>query len=133
MPDPSTADHPAGPRAAPEPGCLWVAANRPNGSPHVTPVWFVARDDALWFTTSSAARKAGLIIADGRVSLAYDGSADEGGAVAEGRATVMEVDARPDVIAAFAEKYDGWDARDPSQWGERILVRIDVDRWLLGP
>ncbi len=53
--------------------------------------------------------------------------------MAEGRATVMEVDARPDVIAAFAEKYHGWDAADPSQWGERILVRIDVDRWLLGP
>ncbi len=116
-----------------EPSCVWVAVNRADGAPHVTPVWFVNVDETLWFTTSAGARKADLLRADGRVSLAYDASADRGGAVAEGRAVIEEIDARPDVIAAFAEKYHGWDAADPSQWGPRILVRVDVDRWLLGP
>lgn len=133
MTPPSEADRPPAAGPAPRSSCVWVAINRPDGPPHVTPVWFVSVDDALWFTTSAAAHKAELMLADGRVSLAFDASADGGGAVAEGRAEVLEVDARPDVIAAFAEKYHGWDAADPSQWGARILVRVGVDRWLLGP
>ena len=36
----------------------WLATVWPNGRPHVTPVWGVWRDDALWFSCSRRSRKA---------------------------------------------------------------------------
>ncbi|MBA8794421.1 PPOX class probable F420-dependent enzyme [Friedmanniella endophytica] len=113
--------------------CVWVAVNRADGPPHVTPVWFVEHDESVWFTTPAATTKAKLLRADARVSLAVEGSAGSDGAVAEGTASLLSPADRPAVIAAFAAKYHGWDASDPHPWGERLLVRVDVTRWLLGP
>ena len=36
----------------------WVATVRPDGRPHVMPVWGVWLDDALWFSSSHESRKA---------------------------------------------------------------------------
>lgn len=36
----------------------WIATVWPDGRPHVTPVWGVWRDDALWFSCSRRSRKA---------------------------------------------------------------------------
>jgi hypothetical protein len=35
----------------------WLATVRPDGRPHVTPVWGVWLDDAVWFSASEDARK----------------------------------------------------------------------------
>jgi hypothetical protein len=36
----------------------WVATGRPNGTPHLMPVWGVWLEEALWFSSSRASRKA---------------------------------------------------------------------------
>ena len=110
----------------------WLTTLRPDGSPHTTPVWFVFDEDTFWIATGRRNVKAANMRADQRVSIAVDGSA-AAPLVAEGRAELMDVAATGRaVVAAFAEKYDGWDSADDSVDGPRVVVRVVVSRWLLG-
>jgi len=53
--------------------------------------------------------------------------------VAQGRAAIIGMADVPQmVLDCFARKYDGWDPRDNSIDGERVLLKISIDRWLLG-
>ncbi|MFC4242630.1 pyridoxamine 5'-phosphate oxidase family protein [Gryllotalpicola reticulitermitis] len=113
-------------------GHLWLAANRPDGAPHVTPMWFVYIDGTVWCSITKRSRKARLLAADPRVSFSAEGTAEAGGLVGESVATLVEVGERPGVIAAFGTKY-GWDAADAAPEGERALVRVEVARWLQVP
>ena len=50
-----------------------------------------------------------------------------------GRAAIISMADVPQmVLDGLARKYDGWDARDNSIDGERVLLKISIDRWLLG-
>jgi hypothetical protein len=35
-------------------------------------------------------------------------------------------------MEAFTVKYSGWDAADESQDGPRVVLEVQVNRWLLG-
>lgn len=126
-----------GPTAAPPSTAsartAWLTTLRGDGSPHTTPVWFVLTGDTLWIATSVSAVKARNVARDPRVSLAFDGTGDRP-AVAEGRAEALP---RPrehvEVLAAFAAKYDGWDAADEDPYGPRTLLRVTLTRWLMVP
>ena len=69
----------------------WVATVRPDGQPHVTPLLAVWVDEALWFCTGPAERKARNLEADPHVTFVtgcnlYSGGLDvvvEGEAVRE--------------------------------------------------
>ncbi|MEV0806942.1 hypothetical protein [Micromonospora sp. NPDC050200] len=37
----------------------------------------------------------------------------------------------PDVVAALAERYDGWDIATAGPDGQYVLFRVDVTRWLM--
>ena len=105
---------------------MWLCTLRRDGSPHVTPVWFVYADGTWWVGCDDRSVKARNVTADARVSLALE----DGGApvVAEGVAHVHR-DFPTEVVAAFAGKYGGWDVRQRE--GERVLLEIPVRRWLL--
>lgn len=49
-----------------------VATVDPNGAPHVVPLWFVWRDDAVYVSTRRPSRTWSNAVADPRVSLAID-------------------------------------------------------------
>lgn len=108
----------------------WLCTVRPDGSPHLTPVWFVFRDDTWWIGSGLRNVKVRNMAADPRVSLALqDGDAP---IVAEGRAQIHRGDFPDDIVAAFGEKYDSWDVTAVVQpGGERVLLEIPVGRWLL--
>jgi PPOX class probable F420-dependent enzyme len=53
----------------------WLATARPDGEPHLMPVWAVWMADALWFSCSNDSRKTRNLRADGRCSLATDDAA----------------------------------------------------------
>ena len=109
----------------------WLTTLRGDGSPHSTPVWFVVDGDVISVATAARNAKVRNLRSDPRVSIAVDGSA-AAPMVAQGSATVVPMGETPAGIAeAFARKYDGWDIRDESVDGERVLVRVRVDRWLL--
>ncbi|OKI06268.1 hypothetical protein A6A06_37080 [Streptomyces sp. CB02923] len=130
----------------------WLCTLRPDGSPHVTPVWFVFVRDTWWIGAERTSVKLRNVENDARVSLALEGG--EAPVVAEGRAKVWHVPpdgspqpaagqpaagaagpgsaaVPPDVAAAFIAKYD-WDATasPPSARG-RVLFEVPVGRWLL--
>ena len=109
----------------------WLTTLSADGSPHTTPVWFVADGESIWVATSAAAQKVRNLARDPRLSLAVDGSAPRP-QVASGRSAERACVEHPDIIVAFAAKYRGWDAADPTHYGPRVLLEIQVDRWLLG-
>lgn len=109
---------------------LWCCTLRPDGSPHLTPVWFAHVEGTFWIGTAARSVKVRNVRADPRVSLALpDGDAP---VVAEGDA-VVRTSGYPDaVVAALAAKYDGWDVRDPLGDGSPgALLEVRVRRWLM--
>lgn len=130
-PAPTSPPSPA-PGAAAAARCAWLTTLRADGSPHVTPVWFVLDGDTFWLATSTVTAKCRHLAREPRVALAVDGTG-AAPAVAEGTATVhRDVHEHPGILARLAEKYDGWDAADERQDGPRVLVEVRVERWLLG-
>lgn len=109
---------------------VWLCTLRADGSPHVTPVWFVYLRAAFWISSGERNVKVRNVSNDPRVSLALeDGDAP---CVAEGRALAHGDGLPTDVLAAFAAKYDGWDpAAEIEPFGPRVVLEIAVDRWLL--
>lgn len=110
---------------------VWMCTLRPDGSPHVTPVWFVYSEARWWVGSAERNRKVRNLARDPRVSLALeDGRAP---AVAEGRARLHRDGFPAEIVAAFASKYQGWDITAPEGGaaGARVLVEIPVTRWLL--
>ncbi len=100
-------------------------------------MWFVRDADVVWIATSRAAVKTRNLEHDPRVSLALDGSGrPHRRRGARGRPRPVRAagrEAHAAVLAAFAERYAGWDAADPSRYGARVLVEVVVERWLLRP
>ncbi|SCF27504.1 pyridoxamine 5'-phosphate oxidase family protein [Micromonospora chokoriensis] len=116
-------------RLAQEPN-VWLCTLRRDGSPHLTPVWFVYVAGTWWIGSGSRSVKVRNVIADPRVSLALEGG--NAPVVAEGTARVHRDDFPSTVVEAFAGKYDGWEVgRQVSPGGERVLLEIPVRRWLL--
>jgi PPOX class probable F420-dependent enzyme len=109
---------------------IWLCTLRANGSPHVTPVWFVHTDETFWVSSGERNVKVRNIAADPRVSMALeDGDAP---VVAEGTARLHRGPLRSDVLTAIAAKYDGWDAAAVVEpFGARVLIEVPVTRWLL--
>ncbi|WP_205856064.1 pyridoxamine 5'-phosphate oxidase family protein [Phytoactinopolyspora endophytica] len=109
---------------------VWLCTLRADGSPHVTPVWFVYLADRFWISSGARNRKVRNVVNDPRVSLALeDGDTP---CVAEGRAHVHTGTLREDVLAAISAKYGGWDAATQIEpYGPRVMLEIPVDRWLL--
>jgi hypothetical protein len=79
----------------------WLATVWPAGRPHVTPVWGVWHDDALWFSCSRRSRKALNLKANPLAVATTDDPANP--VIVEGEvAPVLERDS----IATFAEWCD---------------------------
>jgi PPOX class probable F420-dependent enzyme len=94
----------------------WVATVRPDGRPHLMPVWAVWVDGALWFSSSLGSSKARNIAADPRCSIATDNAWEP--VVIEGVASVVtDHDALARYIGLENEKYEtdySVDLLDPS-------------------
>ncbi|MBC8988842.1 MULTISPECIES: TIGR03618 family F420-dependent PPOX class oxidoreductase [Micromonospora] len=109
---------------------VWLCTLRRDGSPHMTPVWFVYADGVWWIGCEGRSVKARNVAADPRVSLALEDGVHP--VVAEGVARLHRAGFPPAIVAAFAEKYGGWDIRQPvTPDSERVLLEVPVRRWLL--
>lgn len=82
----------------------WVATIRPDGGPHVMPVWGVWMDDALWFSSSRASRKARNLATNPRCAVTTDNPFEP--VVIEGTAVLnKDASAISRFVAATNEKY----------------------------
>ncbi|MGC4804062.1 pyridoxamine 5'-phosphate oxidase family protein [Micromonospora sp. DT233] len=108
---------------------VWLCTLRPDGSPHLTPVWFLYRDDGWWICTQERNRKVRNLLADPRVSLALPDGVSP--VVAEGTASVVRPPFPASVVDGFRREYD-WDITTPAgPAGENVLLRVTVSRWLM--
>lgn len=106
----------------------WFVCVRPDGSPHVTPVWFVHVDGVWWVATAQRNVKVANVEHQDQVSLALS---DPGRpVVAQGRARIRRSDFPAAVSRAFAAKYDGWDISSDEPDGPRVLLEVETTRWL---
>ena len=94
----------------------WVATARPDGRPHLMPVWGVWDGGALWFSSSLASRKARNLSGRPRCSIATDNAWEP--VVLEGVARIItDHDALVRFILMVNEKYAtdyGVDFLDPA-------------------
>jgi PPOX class probable F420-dependent enzyme len=126
---------------------FWVATARPDGRPHVMPVWGVWLDGRLWFSSSLGSRKARNLAADPRCTLTTDDALNP--VVVDG---VAERVTDAERIAAFVDavnaKYDAdmtVEFQDPAVNGTYAVRAITViamthddftgspTRWRFGP
>jgi PPOX class probable F420-dependent enzyme len=107
---------------------IWLATVRPDGRPHLSPIWFVWVEERVWICPVDGAVKTRNVRANASVSVALEsGSAP---VVGEGVASVVPVaDAPRAVRDAFLAKYQ-WDIGADSEYGS--LLSITVRRWLFG-
>jgi F420H(2)-dependent biliverdin reductase len=110
---------------------VWLATVRPDGSPHLTPIWFVFVGGRFWLGTGAASVKVRNLAANPAVSVCLQDGNDP--LVAEGTASLAPRPFPDAVVEAFRSKYD-WDVTvdEDEDMGPLALVRIDVCRWLLG-
>ena len=106
----------------------WLATTRPDGRPHLSPIWFVWVDDRFWVCTTGSAVKVRNVGAQPAVAV----SLQDGGAplVAEGRAVIHTAPFPPAVAEAFRARFD-WDV-DGDPDGYDTMLEITVERWLMG-
>ena len=112
-------------------GNIWLATTRPDGRPHLTPIWFVYVRNRFWIGTGRDNVKTRNVASNPAVSVALEDGDDP--VVAEGTVTIHH-EARPDdVVDAFQAKYD-WDitVSPDSDIGIVTLWEITPTKWLFG-
>lgn len=116
----------------------WIATTRPDGRPHVTPVWGVWLDDALFFDGSPETRRGRNIAANPAVVAHLESGSDV--VIVEGEATELvgaPLALRARLAAAYTEKYEasGY-APTPDVWengGLYVLTPRKVLAWTSFP
>ena len=82
----------------------WLATVRPDGRPHVMPVWAVWDAGYLWFSSSLGSRKARNIDVEPRLTVTTDNALEP--VIVEGSAEQMlDLDARSRFIGLSNAKY----------------------------
>jgi PPOX class probable F420-dependent enzyme len=104
---------------------VWFATVRPDGRPHLVPIWFVIEGERWYVCTQADSVKARNLKANPAVSLALEDG--DHPYVVEGQA--RPVAATPTVAARFKAKYD-WDITADAQYSQ--VIEVTVSRRLLG-
>lgn len=110
---------------------IWLATVRPDGRPHLAPVWFVFVDGAFWVGTGAASVKVRNLATNAAATVSLeDGNAP---VVAECTGWVHPRPYPPAVVEAFASKYE-WDlaVEEDADVGTVTLVHLPVRRWIMG-
>lgn len=104
---------------------IWLATVRPNGKPHLVPIWFVWVDNKAYICTSSRSIKARNIAVNSNVVFALEDGNDP--LVVEGEARLVE-EIPQAVAAAFLRKY-GWAIQGDQVYN--ALIEINPRRVVL--
>jgi PPOX class probable F420-dependent enzyme len=106
----------------------WCATVRPDGRPHVMPVWGVWLDDRLWFSSSRQSRKARNLAVDPRCTVTTDDAQNP--VVVDGVAERVTDPGRiAEFVAAVNRKYDAdmtVDFQDPEVNGTYAVRPVTV-------
>jgi F420H(2)-dependent biliverdin reductase len=104
---------------------VWFATVRPDGRPHLVPIWFVREGDRWYVCTNPDSVKARNLKANSAVVLALEDG--DHPFVVEGQA--RPIDATPSLAEKFKAKYD-WDIMSDGEYSQ--VIEVTVSRHLLG-
>lgn len=104
---------------------IWLATTRPDGRPHLVPIWFVHEAGRFYICTQAQSVKARNLQNNGNVMLALEDG--DKAFVVEGTARAVQPVAN--VVSKFKEKFD-WDIATDSSYG--LVFEIEVKRQVMG-
>jgi F420H(2)-dependent biliverdin reductase len=104
---------------------VWLATMRPNGRPHLVPVWFVWLNAKIYVCMQPGSVKARNLQQQPRVSLALENG--DKPIIAEGEARFLPAPFPDAVNAAFKAKFD-WDIQ--KETGYQTMIEVVVEKWL---
>ena len=105
---------------------IWVATVRPDGRPHLTPVWFAWHEDKLYACIQGKSVKAANIETNPQIVLALEDGSKV--AICEGTGAFVAPPWPAAVSKIFQEKYD-W-AITPDGAYDRLL-KVTPIKWLV--
>lgn len=105
---------------------IWLASVRPDGRPHLVPLWFVWEAGAIFLCVQPDSVKVRNIAQNARVALALE----SGGTplIVEGEAALLPAPWPAGVVAAFQRKYN-WDISSDSDYG--TLIAVIPRKWMI--
>jgi hypothetical protein len=104
---------------------IWLACVRPDGRPHLTPVWFVWHAQQMYACIQAKSVKAGSLERNPRVALSLENGSSP--VICEGTVTFV-AEPWPQVVAdRFQTKYD-WNINTDADY-DRLLA-IKPVKWL---
>ncbi len=104
---------------------IWIGTVRPDGRPHLVPVWFVWSLGNIYVCIDANSVKAHNLAANPQVVMALEDGSNP--VICEGRAEQLQPPFPADVILEFKKKYD-WDILTDSQY--QMLVQVTPEKWL---
>jgi PPOX class probable F420-dependent enzyme len=104
---------------------IWLASVRPDGRPHLVPIWFVWLEGKIYLGTDPASVKVRNLRANPEVSLALEDGVQP--LICEGSARLLEEPIPDEVLSAFRTKYE-WDVKADAQY--HLVVEITPRKWL---
>jgi PPOX class probable F420-dependent enzyme len=103
---------------------MWLATVRPDGRPHLIPIWFAVHDGKWYFVTEPKSVKARNLQHNPRVALALEDGTNP--VVVEGVAKVVRP--TPEVIRLFQEKFE-WDITTDAQYS--MVYEVEITKRVL--
>jgi F420H(2)-dependent biliverdin reductase len=104
---------------------VWMATVRPDGRPHMVPIWFVVGADCWYICTAPGSVKARNLSRNPHIALALEDGTDP--YIVEGEARPAEPTA--EVIAKFQAKYD-WNIATETEYTQ--VFEVQLRRRLMG-
>jgi hypothetical protein len=108
---------------------VWLATTRPNGKPHLIPIWFVWLNERFYLCTSDEnSVKVRNLRADPRASVALEDGNNP--IIAECKAQISAKPFPSEVVQAFKQKFD-WDIDSDQSY--HLLIELTPAKWLSWP
>ncbi len=104
---------------------IWVASVRPDGRPHLAPVWFVWTAGKLYISIEPESVKGRNMAQNTNVVLALEDGLHP--VICEGQALLLPKPYPAEVLQAFLLKYE-WDITQESQYNQ--IVEVNPRKWL---
>ncbi len=105
---------------------LWIATVRPDGRPHLTPVWYVWTGGKFYICIQSSSVKAANLRETADVALSLEAGGHP--VICEGLAVPVLSDWPRNVCEIFQTKY-AWQILDDSEYD--LLIEIEPRKWLI--
>ena len=105
---------------------IWLATVRPDGRPHLVPVWFAWYEEKIYACIQAKSVKTKNIEQNPHVVLSLENGSQV--VICEGEATFVAPPWHDDLAAIFQKKYD-WNIHTDKEYDR--LVEVVPRKWLM--